>query len=65
MLTVVARCQDAGHWGHEPSRSYPKYSRQETRRKLNQASGTKVAPVTCAYVYSHLNGIRFCDSCLF
>src|SRR5262249_18721416 len=44
---------------------YPKYSKQETRRKLNQASGNKIAPVTCAYVQSDLTGDRFCANCLF
>jgi putative DNA primase/helicase len=65
MLTVVARCEDAERWAHDLSRAYPKYSRRETQRKLKQASGDKVAPVTCAYVQSDLNGGRFCDECLF
>lgn len=65
MLTVVARCEDAERWAHELSQAYPKYSRRETQRKLKQASGDKMAPVTCAYVQSDLNGARFCDECLF
>ena len=65
MLTVVARCEDAEHWAHELSRPYPKYSHHETHRKLKQASSVKVAPVTCAYVQSDLNGGRFCSECLF
>jgi putative DNA primase/helicase len=65
MLTVIARCEDAERWAHELSREYPKYSKQETRRKLTQASGNKVAPVTCVYVQSDLTGGRFCGECLF
>ncbi|HZT28782.1 MAG TPA: phage/plasmid primase, P4 family [Bryobacteraceae bacterium] len=65
MLTVVARCEDAERWAHELSQAYPKYSRRETQRKLKQASSDKVAPVTCAYVQSNLNGGRFCAECLF
>ncbi len=65
MLTVVARCGDAQRSAHELSRAYPKYSQRETRRKLKQASSDKVAPVTCAYVQSDLNGERFCRDCLF
>ena len=65
MLTVVARCEDAERWAHELSQGYPKYSRRETQRKLKQASGDKVAPVTCDYVQSDLAGGRFCGECLF
>ena len=65
MLTVVARCEDAERWAHELSKAYPKYSRRETQQKLKQASSDKVAPVTCAYVQSDLNGGRFCGECLF
>lgn len=65
MLTVVARCEDAERWAHDLSKAYPKYSRRETQQKLKQASGDKVAPVTCAYVESDLNGGRFCADCLF
>ena len=65
MLSVVARCEDAEHWAHKLSEPYPKYSRAETQRKLRQASGDKVAPVTCEYVESELNGRRFCSDCLF
>jgi putative DNA primase/helicase len=65
MLTVVARCEDAEQWAHELSQAYPKYSRRETQRKLKQASSDKIAPVTCAYVQSDLNGDRFCSECLF
>jgi putative DNA primase/helicase len=65
MLTVVARCEDAERWAHDLSKTYPKYSRRETQQKLKQASGDKVAPVTCAYVESDLNGVRFCADCLF
>jgi putative DNA primase/helicase len=65
MLTVVARCEDAERWAHDLSKAYPKYSRRETQRKLKQAGGDKVAPVTCAYVQSDLNGDRFCGECLF
>jgi P4 family phage/plasmid primase-like protien len=65
MLTVVARCEEPERWAHELSQAYPKYSRRETQRKLKQASGEKMAPVTCAYVQSDLNGGRFCDACLF
>jgi putative DNA primase/helicase len=65
MLTVIARCEDAERWAHELSRAHPKYSRRETQRKLKQASGEKMAPVTCAYVESDLGGARFCDACLF
>jgi len=65
MLSVVARCEEAERWAHELSRAYPKYSRRETQRKLIQASGDKVAPVTCAYVQSDLNGELFCSECLF
>jgi putative DNA primase/helicase len=62
---VVARCEDAERWAHDLSKTYPKYSRRETQQKLKQASGDKVAPVTCAYVESDLNGVRFCADCLF
>ncbi len=65
LLTVVARCDDAERWAHELSKAYPKYARRETQRKLKQASGGKVAPVTCAYVQTDLNGSRFCAECLF
>jgi putative DNA primase/helicase len=65
MLTVVARCQDAEEWAHKLSRSYPRYSSRETGRKLKQASGDKIRPVTCAYVESDLNGSRYCAGCLF
>ena len=65
MLTVVARCEDAERWAHDLSKAYAKYSRRETQQKLKQASGDKVAPVTCAYVESDLNGGRFCGDCLF
>jgi len=65
MLTVVARCEEAERWAHELSQAYTKYSRRETHRKLKQASGEKVAPVTCAYVQSDLGGARFCGECLF
>jgi putative DNA primase/helicase len=65
MLTVVARCQDAGRWAHELSRGYPKYSERETQRKLKQASGSSIAPVTCGYVETDLGGDRFCRDCLF
>ena len=65
MLTVIARCEDAGRWAHELSRAYPKYSKRETQRKLKQASSDKVAPVTCAYVQSDLTGSRYCRECLF
>jgi hypothetical protein len=65
MLTVIARCEDAESWAHEFSKEYPKYSKQETRRKLDQASGNKIAPVTCAYVQSDLTGDQFCSNCLF
>jgi P4 family phage/plasmid primase-like protien len=65
MLTVIARCEESERWGHELSRVYPKYSRQETQRKLKQASSDNVAPVTCAYVQSDLNGGRLCGECLF
>ncbi|MCW5982718.1 MAG: hypothetical protein KIT09_31810 [Bryobacteraceae bacterium] len=65
MVTVVARCDDATRWAHELSRLYPNYSKEETSRKLRQASGKKIAPVTCAYVQSDLNGERFCAQCLF
>ena len=65
MLTVVARCEDPDRWAHDLSKGYPKYSKRETQRKLKQASGDKVAPVTCAYVQSDLNGGRFCGECLF
>jgi putative DNA primase/helicase len=65
MLTVVARCEDAERWAHDLSKAYSKYSQRETQRKLKQASSNKVAPVTCAYVQSDLNGCRFCGECLF
>lgn len=65
MLTVVARCSHADEWAHELSRKYPQYSVRETMRKLRQASGTNIRPVTCAYVESHLNGSRYCEECLF
>lgn len=65
MLTVVARCEDPERWAHDLSHAYPKYSRRETQRKLRQASDPKVAPVTCAYIQSDLNGARFCSDCLF
>jgi P4 family phage/plasmid primase-like protien len=65
MLTVIARCEDAERWAHELSQPHPKYSRRETQRKLKQASGEQVAPVTCAYVEADLGGARFCDACLF
>jgi P4 family phage/plasmid primase-like protien len=65
MLTVVARCEDAERWAHLLSQAYPQYSRRETQRKLKQASGDRVAPVTCAYVQTDLNGARYCDDCLF
>ena len=65
MLTVIARCEDAERWAHELSQAHPKYTRRETQRKLKQASGEKMAPVTCAYVESDLGGARFCDACLF
>ena len=65
MLTVVARCEEPERWAHELSKGYPKYSKRETQRKLKQAAGDKVAPVTCAYVQSDLNGGRFCGECLF
>jgi putative DNA primase/helicase len=64
-LTVAARCEDAERWAHELSQAYPKYSRRETQRKLKQASGPDVAPVTCAYVESDLNGSRFCGQCFY
>jgi putative DNA primase/helicase len=65
MLTVVARCEDSERWAHDLSQKYPKYSRQETQRKLKQASSDKVAPVTCAYVQSDLSGAKHCADCLF
>jgi putative DNA primase/helicase len=65
MLSVVARCEEAERWAHELSRPYPKYSHRETQRKLKQASSDRVAPVTCRYVQSDLNGSRFCTECLF
>ena len=65
MLTVVARCEESERWAHELSQTYPKYSRQETQRKLKQASSHKVAPVTCAYVQSDLSGEKHCADCLF
>ncbi|MCZ2150869.1 MAG: phage/plasmid primase, P4 family [Bryobacterales bacterium] len=65
MLTVVARCEDAERWAHELSKAYPRYSRRETAAKLRQASGGKVAPVTCAYVQSDLGGEKHCAGCLF
>ncbi len=46
MLTVLARCQDAERWAHELSQGYSKYSKRETQRKLKQASGVSIAPVT-------------------
>ncbi len=65
MLTVVARCGEPERWAHDLSKGYPQYSKRETQRKLKQASGDKVAPVTCGYVQSDLNGGRFCGECLF
>ena len=65
MLTVLARCQDAERWAHELSQGYSKYSKRETQRKLKQASGVSIAPVTCAYVETDLGGERFCRDCLF
>jgi P4 family phage/plasmid primase-like protien len=65
MVTVIARCEEPERWTHELSQAYPKYSRRETQRKLKQASSDRVAPVTCAYVQSDLNGGRFCGECLF
>jgi hypothetical protein len=65
MLTVVARCQDAERWAHELSRPYPNYSPAETQAKLKQASGDKIAPVTCAYVEGELGGEPYCSACLF
>jgi putative DNA primase/helicase len=65
MLTVIARCEDAEHWAHEISKSYPQYSKRETNRKLKQAGGDAIAPVTCGYVQSDLNGDRYCAECLF
>ncbi len=65
MLTVIARCEDAAKWAHELSKPYPKYSPQETDKKLKQASREVIAPVTCTYVESHLGGERFCGACLF
>jgi P4 family phage/plasmid primase-like protien len=65
MMTIVARCEDSGRWAHELSQAYPQYSRRETETKLKQASSDKVAPVTCAYVQSALNGGRFCTECSF
>jgi len=65
MLTVVARCEDAERWAHELGKPYPKYTRRETQQKLRQASGEKIAPVTCTYVQSDLGGERFCSQCLF
>jgi len=65
MLTVVARCEDAQQWAHDLSQPYPRYSKRETAAKLRQASSEKIAPVTCAYVQSDLDGERFCAECLF
>jgi hypothetical protein len=65
MLATISRCEDAEHWAHELSKTYPKYSRRETQRKLKQASSNKVAPVTCSYVQSHLTSGQFCAECLF
>jgi putative DNA primase/helicase len=65
LLTVLARCEDAERWAHALSAKYPRYSKRETQRKLQQASSAKVAPVTCAYVASELNGEHFCAECLF
>ena len=65
MLTVIARCEDAEHWAHEISKSYPQYSKRETNRKLKQAGGETIAPVTCGYVQTDLNGDRYCTECLF
>jgi D5 N terminal like len=65
MLTVVARCEEAEWWANQLSKPYARYSLRETTRKLRQASSDKVAPVTCAYVQSDLNGERFCRECFF
>jgi putative DNA primase/helicase len=65
MLTVIARCEDAERWAHEISKDYPQYSKRETNRKLKQASGDAIAPVTCGYVHGNLNGDGYCAACLF
>ena len=65
MLTVVARCHEAERWAHELSKGYSRYSRQETARKLRQASSDNIAPVTCLYIQSDLGGEKYCSECLF
>jgi putative DNA primase/helicase len=65
MLTVVARCEGAERWAHQMSRPYPKYSKRATTHKLKQASGKSVAPVTCNYVRTALNGEQLCTACQF
>jgi putative DNA primase/helicase len=61
-LGVLGRCIGAEDLAHEWSKPYPRYTPDETAKKLRQAIANS-RPVTCNYVATSLGQARFCDEC--
>lgn len=62
MLTVVARCDNPESVANYLSKPHPKYTQQETQRKLQHAANAP-GPVTCECVAKDLGQAELCMQC--
>ena len=53
MITNLAPAEDGAKMVHELSKSYPKYNKTETNRKMGRAIKEN-KPHTCSYIHEHL-----------
>jgi hypothetical protein len=61
-LTILARCADGETAAHEFSRSYARYSQDETREKFRHAVESS-KPRRCETIRNELDGQRYCSHC--
>lgn len=59
---IIGRCEDGARQFHEISSVYPRYSVEETDRKLAHALKASSAR-TCKYIRSELGGEPYCAGC--
>jgi hypothetical protein len=62
-LSIVGRCVDGDRIAHDLSKPYPKYSVEETEKKLRQALGA-AGPATCAFIENELGQSKYCSTCV-
>jgi hypothetical protein len=62
MLTIVGRCEDGEQHAHALSQPYPRYSKEETTKKLAHAL-KDTGPFTCQRIRTERGGAPYCQGC--